>query len=165
MAKQIRYEKMHKSEKAYRITMIVTYILAAITVLSCIFTVPNMGTAKDSVLLVGYGAAYAAYLIQLIVCAVLAVLFFKKTRKEYAAVQAIMLFAAAAFTGASVRMFAAMTLYGVGMDSTAEKLFGTDMDALTSSFTTGWVMLAIAFVITMITGMLSIVRMALKKYS
>ena len=165
MSKQIRYEKMHKYEKAYRISAIITYIAAAVTVISCIFTVPGMDTSGSQPLLIVYSCIYAAYTIMLFVCALLAFLYFKNTRKEYAAVQSLMLFLAGAFTLANVKMFIVLFLYGAGMDSTVEKVFGTNMDELTQSFTAGWIMLAVGFAIIMLLGMLSIVRMAAKRYS
>lgn len=165
MAKKIKYEKMHSSEKAYRITMIITYLIAAAAVLSSIFTVPNIDENNNTPLLAVYSIAFAVYVILLLVCALLAALFFSKTHKEYAAVQAIMLFAATAFTAANFKMFLVFFFYGVGMDAKVEKLFGTDMRALTDSFTSGWMMLAIGFGITMLLGVLSIVRLASKKYS
>ena len=76
-----------------------------------------------------------------------------------------MLFLAGAFTLANVKMFIVLFLYGAGMDSTVEKVFGTNMDELTQSFTAGWIMLAVGFAIIMLLGMLSIVRMAAKRYS
>ena len=67
MSKQIRYEKMHKYEKAYRISAIITYIAAAVTVISCIFTVPGMDTSGSQPLLIVYSCIYAAYTIMLFV--------------------------------------------------------------------------------------------------
>lgn len=165
MAKQIKYDKMHGSERAYRIMMIVTYLFAAVTVLSCIFTVPNIDENTNTPLLAVYSAVFAVYVVLLLVCAILAALYFNKTHKEGAAVQSIMLFAATIFTAANVKMFFVFFLYGVGREYKVEELFGTDMRALTDSFTTGWTMLAIGFVITMLLGILSIVRLASRKYS
>lgn len=165
MAKKIKYDKMHGSEKAYRITMLITYLIAALAVLSSIFTVPNIDEHNNTPLLAVYSVVFVVYVLLLAVCAALATVFFKKTGKEYAAVQAFMLYIATAFTAANFKMFLVFFFYGVGLDSKVEKLFGTDMRALTDSFTAGWMMLAIGFGITMLLGVLSIVRLASKKYS
>lgn len=165
MAKQIKYDKMHSSERAYRITMLITYLLAAVAVLSCIFTVPNIGDNSNTPILAIYAAVFVVYVILLFIDASLATVYFRKTGKEYAAVQAFMLFITAAFTAVNAKMFFVFFLYGTGMEDKVKELFGTDMRALTDSFTAGWMMLAIGFGITMLLGILSIVRLASRKYS
>lgn len=165
MSKRIVYEKMCGCEKAYRVTMIVTYVLAAVTVLSCIFTVPDMDEDKSAPLLCVYSVVYVVYLLLILACSGLAFGYFRKTRREYAAVQSVMLVVAAAFTAANVKMFFAFFLYGIGGETKVEELFGSDMRALTDSFTAGWMMLVVGFAVVMLLGVLSIVRLASKKYS
>ncbi len=165
MSKKIKYEKMTGSERAYRVMMIVTYIVAALTVVSCVFVVPGIDVSGSSPWLVVYSALYAVYFLMLAACAVLAYRFFVKTRKDYAAIQAGMLGISAVFTAANVKMFLIFFLYGIGKDSKVEELFGTDMDSLTQGLTSGWVMLIIAFSVTMLLGVLSIIRLAARKYS
>ncbi len=164
MSKQIKYDKLHKSEKRYRVSVIVAYVFVAIAVFSCVFTIPDIDLEKSTTpLLAVYAVAFVLYVLALLACGIEAVIAFKKTNKEVLAIQAIMLFIATAFVASNVKMFTTFFLFGIGKDSMVEKLFGSDMNALTESFSTSWTMLIIGFFINMLLAVLSISKLASKK--
>lgn len=164
MSKQIKYDKLHKSEKRYRISVIVTYIFAALTVFSCAFTIPNIDVEKStSPVLTVYAVAFALYVLLLLACGIEAVVAYKKTNKEVMAIQSIMLFISTVFVASNVKMFTVFFLYGIGKDATVEKLFGNDMNALTEGFSTGWTMLIIGFTVNMLLAILSVSKLLSKK--
>lgn len=164
MSKTIKREKLSKSERVYRISVLVTYIIAALTVFSCAFTVPNIDveSSKEPVLSV-YAVIFFIYVLLLAYCAVMAWIAFKGTKKEVLAIQGIMLGVSSLFAASNIKMFAIFFLYGIGKDAKVEELFGSNMSSLTESFSVGWTMLIIAFSVNMLLAVLSISRLALKK--
>ena len=164
MSKKIIYEKMSGVEKLYRIMIIATYIFAAAVIVSCVFTVPNIDI-DTSPLMAAYSIAFFVYTALIIACAVVGVIFFKKTGKEVGAFQAMLLGVAALFNGFNFKMFFIIFLYGIGKESKVEELFGSDVNTITESFQSGWTLLVIAFSIMMVLAILSIAKMASKKHS
>ncbi len=163
MAKQIKYDKLHKSEKVYRISVLVTYIFAAIAVLSCIFTVPGMDPEnRQEPALAVYGVVFAVYVLMLLSCAIMSAVAFKKTKKEVLAIQSVMLAISTLFAASNIKMFVVFFLYGLGMDSRVEELFGSNMKALTDSFASDWTMLIIAFSVNLLLAILSLVKLTKK---
>ncbi|MBP1573353.1 MAG: hypothetical protein J6A55_06090 [Oscillospiraceae bacterium] len=164
MSKKIKREKLVKSEKAYRISVIATYIFAAITILSCIFTVPGMDVEKKTEpMLAVYSVAFCVYVLALAACAVMAWVAFKKANKEALAIQSIMLAVSTLFSASNIKMFIVFFLYGIGKDAKVEQLFGNDMASLTEGFTAGWTMLIIAFSVNLLLAILGISKLISKK--
>ncbi len=163
MAKQIKYDRLHNSEKAYRISVLVTYIFAALAVLSCAFTVPGMDPEnRQEPALAVYGVVFAVYVLMLLTCAIMGAVAFKKTKKEVMAIQSVMLAISTLFAASNIKMFIVFFLYGLGMDGKVEELFGSNMEVLTDSFTTNWTMLVIAFSVNLLLAVLSLIKLIKK---
>lgn len=164
MSKQIKREKLVKSEKAYRISVIAVYIFAALTILSCVFTVPGMDVEKNTEpMLAVYAVLFCVYVLGLAACAVMAWVAFKNAKKEVLAIQSIMLAISTLFTLSNIKMFIVFFLYGIGKDAKVEEMFGSNMSALTEGFTLGWTMLIIAFSVNLLLAILSISKLISKK--
>lgn len=163
MPKKIKTEEISKIEMAYRVCVITTYMFVVMMIVSFIIASRVMSINKNSVPVTIISIAFAIYTIMTIACSILAILYYRKTKKEFAVVHSIALAFAAAFDILNSKMFYVLFLYGIGKDSKASEIVGNDASSFVDNFQSNWTYLIVGFCIVMFIAIFSLRRIMRNK--